>query len=150
MSAPVSIVLAEFTSSVSDREASRRGISFLVGFEIEFTLLKSTLPEPKPISEHTCSAASAIYSGNTGAIVMEEIADALQAGGVELQVYHAEDALGQFEIVTGPLSPLQAADALVYSRQAIYNIANKHNLKATFAPRVFEHSCTSHALSRPT
>jgi len=146
VSAPVSIAFfscPKFTSFTPNSKASNRGISFLVGFEMEFTLLKSTLPEPEPISEHSCSAASAFYCGGTGAIVMEEIVGALQAGGIELQVYHAEDALGQFEIVTGPLSPLQAADALVYSRQVIYNIANKHNLRATFAPRVFKHSCTS-------
>ena len=95
------------------------------------------------ISTHDWSTTSSIYTGSTGAIVLEEIADALQAGGVELQMYHAEAAPGQYEIVTGPLSPLQAADALVYSREVIYNIANKHQLRATFSPRVFEHSCSS-------
>ena len=131
---------------MSTREASKRGVSFLTGFEIEFILLKSTLPEAEPISTHDWTTTSSIYAGSTGAIVLEEIADALQSGGVELQMYHAEAAPGQFEVVTGPLSPLQAADALVYSREVIYNIANKHKLKATFAPRVFRQSCLS---SRP-
>ena len=125
------------------REATKRGISFLTGFEIEFILLKSTLPEAEAISTHDWSATASIYTGSTGAIVLEEIADALQAGGVELQMYHAEAAPGQYEVVTGSLSPLQAADALVYSREAIYNIANKHKLRATFAPRVFGYSCPS-------
>ena len=130
-------------SRVSTSEASKRGVSFLTGFEIEFILLKSTLPEAEPISTHDWTTTSSIYAGSTGAIVLEEIADALQSGGVELQMYHAEAAPGQFEVVTGPLSPLQAADALVYSREVIYNIANKHKLKATFAPRVFRQSCLS-------
>lgn len=129
--------------SVPIREASKRGVSFLVGFEIEFILLKSTLPQAEPISTHYWTATASIYTGSTGAIVLEEIVDALQAGGVEVQMYHAEAAPGQYEIVTGPLSPLQAADALVYSHEVIYNIANKHNLRATFAPRVFGHSCPS-------
>ena len=122
------------------REASKRGVSFLVGFEIEFMLLKSTLPEAEPVSVHDYCTTASIYTGTTGAIVLEEIADALQAGGVELQMYHAESAPGQYEVITGPLSPLQAADALVYSREVIYNIANKHKLRATFAPRVFGYS----------
>ena len=42
----------------------------------------------------------------------------------------------QYEIVTGPLPPLQAADALVFTRETIYNIANKHGFRATFSPRL--------------
>ena len=113
---------------MSTREASKRGVSFLTGFEIEFILLKSTTPEAEPISTHDWTTTSSIYTGSAGAIVLEEIADALQGGGVEVQMYHAEAAPGQYEVVTGPLSPLQAADALVYSREVIYNVANKHNL----------------------
>jgi glutamine synthetase len=136
------------TTHVPVREASKRGVSFLTGFEIEFILLKSTDPQAEPISTHDWTTTASIYTGSTGAIVLEEIADALQAGGVEVQMYHAEAAPGQYEIVTGPLSPLQAADALVYSHEVIYNIANKHKLRATFAPRVFDYSCPSFSYSR--
>lgn len=145
MSLPTIHSHTSFDSSISDRGASRRGASFLVGFEVEFILLRSTLPEAEPVSKHNWSTTGSIYSGSTGAIVLEEIADALQAGGVELQMYHAEAAPGQYEIVTGPLSPLQAADALVFSHEVIYNIANKHELRATFAPRVFGYSCSPFA-----
>lgn len=51
--------------------------------------------------------------------------------------------LCQYEVVTGPLPPLEAADALIFTRETIYNIASKHNLRATFAPRVYDDSCTS-------
>ena len=47
----------------------------------------------------------------------------------------------QYEIVTGPLPPLEAADAAVFTRETIYNIANKHGLKATFTPRLHADSC---------
>lgn len=49
----------------------------------------------------------------------------------------------QFEIVAGPLTPLKAADAVVLTREAIYNIAAKHGLRATFAPRMFADNCRS-------
>jgi len=48
---------------------------------------------------------------------------------------------GQYEIVTGPLSPLRAADALVFTRETIVNIAAKHELHATFSPRVYKDTC---------
>lgn len=41
-------------------------------------------------------------------------------------------------MVTGPLSPLDAADALVHTKEIIYHTATKHGLHATFAPKVFK------------
>ena len=66
--------------AASNRVASKRGVSFLVAFEIEFIPLKTTLPEAEPISKHDWSNTASIYTGSTGDIVLEEIADALQAG----------------------------------------------------------------------
>lgn len=43
----------------------------------------------------------------------------------------------QYEFVTGPLEPLQAADALLCTRETIVNIARKHGFRATFAPRLY-------------
>jgi hypothetical protein len=48
----------------------------------------------------------------------------------------------QYEIVTGPLPPLEAADAVVFTRETIINIAAKHKLHATFSPRVYPHTCS--------
>lgn len=47
----------------------------------------------------------------------------------------------QYEIVTGPLPPLEAADAVVFTRETIINIAAKHGLHATFSPRVYSNNC---------
>ena len=47
----------------------------------------------------------------------------------------------QYEVVTGPMSPLEAADALVHTRETIYNIASKHGVKATFAPKLPLDTC---------
>ena len=54
------------------------------------------------------------------------------------------NAYGQYEMVTGPLGPLEAADAIVNTRELIYNVATKHGLKATFAPRIHKLSCEYH------
>ena len=133
--------IVSYRKVTSTREASKRGVSFLVGFKIEFILfLKSTLPEPGPTGTHGGTTIASIHIGSTGAIVLEEIANAL------LQMRHTEAAPGQCDVVTGTLSPLQVSDALVCSREVIYSIANIHQLRATFAPRVYRHSCRSPSL----
>jgi glutamine synthetase len=76
--------------------------------------------------------------------ILEEVARALEGAEIELQMIHAEAAPGQFEVVTGPLPPLEAADALIFTRETIANIANKYGLHATLAPRVFDNSCNVH------
>jgi glutamine synthetase len=56
-------------------------------------------------------------------------------------MYHSEAAPGQYEVVTGPLPPLEAADALIHTRETIVNVANKYGFRATLAPRVFLSNC---------
>lgn len=48
-----------------------------------------------------------------------------------------------FQVVSGPLTPLDAADALIFTREIITNVAAKHGLHATFAPRPFMTSAGS-------
>jgi glutamine synthetase len=144
------------------RDAKQKSnVSFLVGFETEFILLKSTDPITA-VNPHGWSESEALYSGSVELKVLEDITKALERSGVEVLMYHAEAAPGQvssrfvrcfahepkffneqYELITGPLPPLQAADALVHTRETIYNIANKHGLRATLAPRVYTTSCTS-------
>ncbi|KAI6123759.1 hypothetical protein EDD16DRAFT_1746943 [Pisolithus croceorrhizus] len=58
-------------------------------------------------------------------------------------MFHSEGAPGQYEVVTDPLPSLEAADALAHTWEAIYNIASKHGMRATFAPRLYADSSTS-------
>ena len=90
------------------------GVEFLVGFETEFILLKKTNPI-EVVNHYGWCEASASASGTIESQVLEEIADALRMADVELQMYHSEAASGRYEIVTGPLLPLQAADDLILS-----------------------------------
>ncbi|THH13248.1 hypothetical protein EW146_g6942, partial [Bondarzewia mesenterica] len=117
-------------------DAKQAGVEFLVGIETEFILLKSTDPI-EAVNEHAWSVSSALPSGSVAATCLEEIADGLEEAGIELLMYHAEAAPGQYEVVTGPLPPLEAADALITTRETIFNIAAKHGLRATLAPRVY-------------
>ncbi|KAF7335726.1 1,2-dihydroxy-3-keto-5-methylthiopentene dioxygenase [Mycena venus] len=117
---------------------------FLVGFESEFILLKSTDPVD-PVHIHDYSASAGLLAGSLEALVLQEIADGLRTAGISLEMFHAEAAPGQYEVVTGPLGPLEAADALIYTRELIAQTAAKHGLHATFAPRPFMTSAGSSA-----
>ncbi|KAG1778198.1 hypothetical protein EV702DRAFT_1196616 [Suillus placidus] len=116
--------------------------AFLVGFETEFILLKSTNPI-EAVNPHGWNSTQALPSGTKETEVIEEIARGLIDSGIELMMYHSEAAPGQYEFVTGPLPPLEAADALIHTRETITNVASKHGFRATFAPRLHVDKCGS-------
>ncbi|KAG2064132.1 glutamine synthetase/guanido kinase [Suillus decipiens] len=118
--------------------------AFLVGFETEFILLKSTNPI-EAVNPHGWNSSRALPSGTKETEVIEEIARRIIDSGIELMLYHSEAAPGQYEIVTGPLPPLEAADALVHTRETITNVASKHGFHATFAPKLHADNCGSAA-----
>ncbi|KAF9002344.1 hypothetical protein BDQ17DRAFT_1409628 [Cyathus striatus] len=121
-------------------------VEFLVGFESEFILLHAGAGDDiKAVSDHAWAAARAFDSGSVSEKVVDKIAKAVQRSGIEVQLYHAEAAPGQYELVTGPLPPLQATDALIHTREIIYNVAAAHGLRATFAPKLYMMSTGSAA-----
>ncbi|KAG2008476.1 glutamine synthetase [Coprinopsis cinerea AmutBmut pab1-1] len=135
----ISICPRTLLSKVVASIRQTHSVDLLVGFETEFVLMNPG--SPGPVGYRAYSTTSALYTGLSEAVILEEIADALQSSGIEVQMYHAECSQGQYEVVTGPLPPLQAADALVHTRETIYNVANKHGLRAT--PRPFKESAGS-------
>ncbi len=69
-------------------------VNFLVGFEIEFTLLRSS-SRGGFVNEEWFSTTGSLRSGTVETAVLTEIANSLKNGGVELQMFHAEAAPGQ-------------------------------------------------------
>jgi glutamine synthetase len=118
-------------------------INFLVGFETEVIFLEDGIYPPLPISNHAWSTSLAMRSASVGKAIVEEIYDVLTDAGIEVQQFHAESAPGQYEIVTGPLPPIEAVDTLVFTRDTIYNVAAKHGVRATLYPKVFKDACIS-------
>jgi glutamine synthetase len=70
-------------------------IEFLIGFETEFVLLSSTSPVTSIHNKHAYSNSLALPTGSPVEIVLEEIVEALQISGIEVQMYHAEAGFGQ-------------------------------------------------------
>lgn len=89
------ILLMNISAHKFSRDAkTKAGVEFLVGVETEFILLKSTSPI-EAINKHGWCNAPKLPSGSVEAKVLEEIARALKASGIELQQYHGEAAPGQ-------------------------------------------------------
>lgn len=114
----------------------QHGISFLVGVEVEFYLTTSaeaTAPV-KDVASY-CSTASL----RTPCLaVLEDSVLVIERAGIPVWTFHSELVAGLFEISTEPLTPLQAADALVYIHEAIKATAVKHGLHATMHPKPFD------------
>ncbi|KAI9774099.1 MAG: hypothetical protein M1840_005192 [Geoglossum simile] len=132
--------------------AASNGREFLVGFEIEVVFMTTrtysgnggyggTEYGEVPVSEgHAWSTSRALH--NSGILsTIEAIIDTLEKSGIVVQQFHPESSPGQYEFVTGPLPPLQAADALLATREIISTTAATHlpgcPLRATFTPRPY-------------
>lgn len=127
--------------------AQENGISFLIGFELEVVFMTaekfggSHVYGRDPIGHgHSWSNANTLRNPKIMAVV-EEIVALLENLQIELLQFHPESAPGQLEFVTGPLPPLEAVDALLATRNIIYSVAEKHDLKATFVPKPLADAC---------
>ena len=76
----------------------KAGVTYLVGFESEFVLLKSTTPTLEAISHGEYAASAGLRLGSVEAKVIREIADALEDAGIEVEKFHGEASPGQVNI----------------------------------------------------
>ncbi|KAL8135908.1 hypothetical protein AgCh_010505 [Apium graveolens] len=127
------------------REALRRVLKVLkeefnlevnAGFESEFFLLKKASSEGKeewvPFDTSSYCSTSAF---DVAAPILYEIIAALESLNIHVDQLHAESGNGQYEIVTGYTACSDAADNLIFTREAIRAVARKHGLLATFVPK---------------
>ncbi|KEY73560.1 hypothetical protein S7711_09820 [Stachybotrys chartarum IBT 7711] len=130
------------------------GLSFIVGFELEFIVMERNL-DPNS-GEKYCSlqnddghawsmARSVADWGRSGSFTttMDEIVEALEAAGIDIELFHPEAAPGQYEIVLPPLPPLEACDALLHTRQILEATAARHSFRVTLHPKPFAMACGS-------
>jgi glutamine synthetase len=117
-------------------------VTFLVGFETEVIFLERETFPPKPISVHSWSTSAAFRTSSLGKSIVEEIHDTLVSSGISVEQFHAESAPGQYEIITGPMEPVEAVDAVVFTRETVYNVAAKYGVRATLYPKVFANACS--------
>lgn len=127
--------------SLTQLVEEKSSCSVLVGFELEFCLLreKKTLPNGQVEYEkvNTNHSWCTIPREDEPLLaLLEEAALALQSVGIRLQQFHAELGPAQWEFILPPDSPLKAVDALVLARQVVMKIATRHGYRATLHPRL--------------
>jgi glutamine synthetase len=117
--------------------AREMGVHFKVGFEMEFRTFKPDGPIVEECIEGFNSAAglrNACYP------ILAQVVEMLETAGIEVYQFHAGDAAGMFEMITGPLSPLEAVDAWIYTRECIKTLFARNDIIATMHPSpTFEH-----------
>lgn len=59
----------------------------------------------------------------------------LLEAGIKATHFHSEVGEDVFEIPTGPLRAVEAVDALIFSKEAVQTIAQRHGFKATCFPK---------------
>ncbi|KAL4340884.1 hypothetical protein GQ457_08G012100 [Hibiscus cannabinus] len=110
------------------REALRR-VSRLLKHEFN---LRGERRELVPIDSKPYCSSSGFDAIST---LFQEIIAALNALNVPVEQLHAEAGKGQFEMALEHSACTYAADNLIFSREAVRAVANKHGLLATFVPK---------------
>lgn len=61
----------------------------------------------------------------------------LEKMDIDTWVYHSEQGTGQLEISANYRDVMGACDDILYMKECLQAVANKHNKIATFLPKVF-------------
>lgn len=124
--------------------ASRQGLAFELGFEMELVFVRcpsgSLRFEPIGNLGHNASSVRAFEHEEIMAVIDEAI-DQLDAGGVYVEMVHAESAPGQFEIILPKAPTLEAVEALLYARDIISACAAAKGYRVTLHPKPLANGC---------
>lgn len=128
--------VAECARSTLGRIESRleqEGLEARIGHEIEFLLVD-------PLGERLPGQLWAQY-GLAGVLEHEgfvrDVMAAMTAAGVNIEQFHPEYGINQYEMSLAPASPVAAADQLVLARILIGRAARRHGLRVSFSPVPF-------------
>lgn len=115
-------------------KARQEGFEVMGAFENEFYLLRSTADGVIPAdSTGFCSTLAM----DLNQAVIDEIAEALIAQGIPVELYYPESGPGQHEISVRYTQALQAADQQIAFRETVHGVAARHGLKASFLPKLY-------------
>ena len=113
--------------------AAQLGFQVQAAFESEF-LLASEDENGRliPLDEALCFSTQAM---NASAPFVEDLVDALERQGLELEQFYPELGHGQQELSVRHAAALRAADDAVTVRETVRGTALTHGLLASFAPK---------------
>lgn len=125
---------------------AQNGLSFLVGFEIEFVLLErgpsTSFDSYTPLTNdgHAWST-SHFFADAKIPKLLADIVKTLESMDILVEQIHAESAPGQFELVLPPLEPAAAVDTLLHTREVISALATTAGYRVTLHPKPFAETC---------
>ncbi|OQE16323.1 hypothetical protein PENFLA_c028G01663 [Penicillium flavigenum] len=117
------------------RKASEKyGVHFLVGFEVEFEVVK--IDSTGDVVLQGAGLGRYCVDGLRDPCFqyVEEAVQELLDSGALIQEFHSEGAVGQYEITLGPLPPLQAVDQLILVHDTLKRVFTRHGLIANMSP----------------
>lgn len=112
--------------------AAERDLHVLAAFEPEWTLAMQVDGVYEPIDESGCFTSTGM---NTAAGVIDDIVEALEVQGLEVEQYYPELGWGQQELSISPAPALAAADRHILYKETVRGVALRHGLYALFAPK---------------
>lgn len=126
------------------------GLSFLLGFEIEFLLVEriERTHAGTPVSRYATLptdghawSVSRYFANPKVAALLRDMVSTLEEMGIYVEQLHAESATGQFELVLPPYPPVQAVDTLLHTRDVMSALATAAGFRMSLHPKPFAHAC---------
>ena len=111
---------------------ARHGGRLEVAFENEFSLATQVDGAFVPIDSGLCFST---ISATAAQQFVDELHDALELQGIQLEQYYSELGHGQHEISTNHAPALRAADEQLLVRETLRGVAARHGLVASLAPK---------------
>ncbi|GLX47086.1 glutamine synthetase [Streptomyces hygroscopicus subsp. hygroscopicus] len=115
--------------------AERHGLAFKAAIEVEWAVGLGSAPAGEFVPAVSGPAYGAIRQVELGDY-LADLLGALDAQDVDVEQVHPEYAAGQFELSTGALDPVAAADRSLLVRQTVRAVAQRHGLRVSFSPAV--------------
>jgi glutamine synthetase len=117
----------------TEQVAAERGLSTLVGAELECTMLA---PDGGPASTEPWSPYGIRTSLDRSAFLVD-LATTAERAGLSVEQIHTEYGHDQLEVSLAPSTPVAAADAVILARIVLGRAAARHGLRISFAPVPF-------------
>ena len=115
-------------------EAARDGLTIRGAFENEFYLLRTG---PDGITPFDDTVFAATLAMDLARPIIDEIAEALLSQDIPVEQYYPESGPGQHELSVRYTDALAAADRQIVMRETVRAAALRHNVKASFLPKIF-------------
>ncbi|KAB5554592.1 hypothetical protein GE09DRAFT_133263 [Coniochaeta sp. 2T2.1] len=120
---------------------AEKGLTFLLGFEIEFMLLQRLDDRNAPskfgarVSDGHAWSVSRAFADQRVSDLLRDMVGELDDMGIYVEQVHSETANGQFELILPASPPLEAVDTLLHAREVMSALATNAGYRMTLHPK---------------